>query len=172
MSKLNAKVDFLGVDIWKTEDGRFASSQSTFIRTILAKYDHLIDKTCPNPLTPLPVVPNLDVEPFYSKFSPNFAFSEILGMISYLRLTRLDLLFALHSLSKVAHNPGDNGIKAILRTLCYLYHTQDLTRFFYPGDNPLGKLRICAFTDAEWASNRLSRKSVSGNFIYLGRSLV
>ena len=118
--------------------------QTTFVEKILKKFGHLLEKKDSGSL-PLPTGAQLDVE---VKTDTKFPFREVLGFLMYLRVSRLDLLFALHALSKIAHKPGPNGVKAIKRTLAYIKKTKHMTRSFFPGKVDGGKVKLLAFADA------------------------
>eukprot|EP00924_Labyrinthula_sp_SR-Ha-C_P011724 snap_masked-scaffold_17-processed-gene-6.47-mRNA-1 protein AED:1.00 eAED:1.00 QI:0/0/0/0/1/1/2/0/232 len=96
---------------------------------------------------------------------------QLLGSLIYLRLTRFDLLYALHALSQLSEHVTSFAVKSILNTLGYISRTKHQKRIFY-SDQSNGEITLLAFCDAEWASNSLNRKSVSGNFIYFGQSLI
>lgn len=89
----------------------------------------------------------------------------------YLRYTRIDLLHAIHMLSKIVSKPRRESEKALKHVLGYLQLTKNYERTFYNKENK-NKVYLLAFTDSEWACNRIDRKSISGNLIYFGSTLV
>ncbi len=62
------------------------------------------------------------------------------------------------------------AVYAIIHCLGYLRETRLYVRVFYYSSE--AKLSLVAFTDANWANNKKTRKSMGGNFIFLGPSLV
>eukprot|EP00924_Labyrinthula_sp_SR-Ha-C_P010163 augustus_masked-scaffold_66-processed-gene-0.83-mRNA-1 protein AED:1.00 eAED:1.00 QI:0/0/0/0/1/1/3/0/1297 len=145
----------------------FEIDQTKYINGLLKKFKHLVATPKDTPL-PATFKPLVDPE---HKSNTKFPYRQILGSLIYLRLTRLDLLFALHALSRFTENVTEEAIKAIKNTLGYLQQTRNLKRRFFKGAGNV-QTKLIAFCDAEWAANKLNRKSVSGNLIYLGQSLV
>eukprot|EP00924_Labyrinthula_sp_SR-Ha-C_P008366 snap_masked-scaffold_11-processed-gene-10.43-mRNA-1 protein AED:1.00 eAED:1.00 QI:0/0/0/0/1/1/2/0/1256 len=155
------------VNISKNSKGDFEIDQTKYINGLLKKFKHLVATPKDTPL-PATFKPLVDPE---HKSNTKFPYRQILGSLIYLRLTRLDLLFALHALSRFTENVTEEAIKAIKNTLGYLQQTKNLKRRFFKGTGNV-QTKLIAFCDAEWAANKLNRKSVSGNLFYLGQSLV
>ena len=90
------------------------------------------------------------------------------------------MLYALHELAKVKNFPTDNQVKQIKNTLGYLKHTKKMEHVFYPPkeEQPVEQLNLVkqwnlvAFSDAEFASDVASSKSVGGTVVFYGRSLI
>ena len=162
-TKLNETADYLGCFIRKEGDN-ITLSQSRYVVSILEEFGFADAR---GKFTPLP--PNSIFQP-----DPNcrtdFPYSRVLGKLMYLRLTRFEILQAIHRLSKVARAPGQDAVNAMKHCLAYLKYSQDARRIFYKKQNE-SKLVLLAFTDAEWGSDPSTRKSVSGHFIYLGPSM-
>jgi hypothetical protein len=80
--------------------------------------------------------------------------------------TRPDLAFAVQKLAQFSHKPLNEHWKAIKRVLRYVKGTLDLG-ITYSGteDTPINAE---GFSDADWASDRLDRKSISGYVFTLG----
>ena len=127
--------------------------------------------------TPLPFNIQLQKERFQTPIQHtselhSFPYKQIIGSLLYLRLTRFDLLFALHSLSQFSQNPTVESIKCLKHCLTYIINTKHFHRILHGEDTPFSIINLVAFTDAEWATDEISRKSTSGNLIYLGNSLI
>eukprot|EP00924_Labyrinthula_sp_SR-Ha-C_P003029 augustus_masked-scaffold_58-processed-gene-0.13-mRNA-1 protein AED:1.00 eAED:1.00 QI:0/0/0/0/1/1/2/0/460 len=167
VGNLSESVDFLGVNISENSKGDFEIDQAKYINGLLKKFKHLVATPKDTPL-PDTFKPLVDPE---HKSNTKLPYRQILGSPIYLRLTRLDLLFALHALSRFTQNVTEEAIKAIKNTLGYLQQTKNLKRRFFKGTGNV-QTKLIAFCDAEWAANKLNQKSVSGNLIYLGQSLV
>ena len=163
-SELDEAVDFLGCTISRKEDGTIQISQATYIDKIIRKYQPNVT----NKHTPLPTTFRILQEEKSDK--TDFPFRECLGSLGYLRMSRVDILQALHQLAKVAAAPTKNHVKCIIHLLGYLKKTATQPRKFYTGTDNTNNL--VAFTDAEFASNPVDRYSVSRNVIYFRNNLV
>eukprot|EP00924_Labyrinthula_sp_SR-Ha-C_P000849 augustus_masked-scaffold_7-processed-gene-5.4-mRNA-1 protein AED:1.00 eAED:1.00 QI:0/0/0/0/1/1/3/0/660 len=164
----NQKTDFLGVNIERKVNGDYQIDQTKHIEKILEKFKDFKTK---DKFTPVPSTLAEAVKNNSNGQSIKFPYKELLGSLIYLRLTRFDLLYALHALSQLSEHVTSFAVKSILNTLGYISRTKHQKRIFY-SDQSNGEITLLAFCDAEWASNSLNRKSVSGNFIYFGQSLI
>eukprot|EP00924_Labyrinthula_sp_SR-Ha-C_P006333 augustus_masked-scaffold_31-processed-gene-3.66-mRNA-1 protein AED:1.00 eAED:1.00 QI:0/0/0/0/1/1/3/0/1177 len=162
------KTDFLGVNIERKPNGDYQIDQIKHIEKILENFK---DFKTRDKFTPLPSTYAEAVKNNSNAKSIKFPYRELLVSLIYLRLTRFDLLYALHALSQLSEHVTSFAVKSILNTLGYISRTKHQKRIFY-SDQSKGEITLLAFCDAEWASNTLNRKSVSGNFIYLGQSLI
>ena len=179
-SEINANIDFLGIQITR-EQSRFALCQTNHIDKVYKKYSYLLPN---NRLVSQPLPHRQKLEPVLKPMEDlfeekkklgqvNIPFRELLGSLSYLRLTRPDLLYALHKLSKIAHSPGDEGRRAILHLLRYVHQTKERKRYFYFNtEEKKHPITLIGFSDADWATSYLDKRSTGGNFIYLGQNLI
>eukprot|EP00924_Labyrinthula_sp_SR-Ha-C_P014108 snap_masked-scaffold_56-processed-gene-1.40-mRNA-1 protein AED:0.90 eAED:1.00 QI:0/0/0/0.5/1/1/2/0/1341 len=165
---LDQKTDFLGVNIERKPNGDYQIDQTKHIEKILENFKDFKTK---DKFTPLPPTFAEAVKNNSNAKRIKFPYRELLGSLIYLRLTRFDLLYALHALSQLSEHVTSFAVKSILNTLGYISRTKHQKRIFY-SDQSNGEITLLAFCDAEWASNSLNRKSVSGNFIYFGQSLI
>ncbi|XP_071713207.1 uncharacterized mitochondrial protein AtMg00810-like [Rutidosis leptorrhynchoides] len=92
----------------------------------------------------------------------------LVGKLIYLTITRPNLSFAAQSLSQFTQNPTIIHLKALIRVLKYvkLGPGQGL---FIPASNTFN---LHAYCDSDWAKCPISRRSVSGYYIFLGSSLI
>jgi hypothetical protein len=74
-----------------------------------------------------------------------------LRKIAYLRLTREDLLFAIHILSTTAQNPTFESVKALEWCLGNLKKTFKESKIYYSRKKEA--LRLFAFTDAAYSAD-------------------
>ncbi|XP_015158538.1 uncharacterized mitochondrial protein AtMg00240-like [Solanum tuberosum] len=93
-------------------------------------------------------------------------FRHLIGKINYLTHTRPDLSFAVLTLSQFMLSPTTDHYNAGLRVIRYLKKFPRYGLFFTA--SPC--LSLATFCDADWASCRDSRRSVSGFLISLGGS--
>ena len=93
------------------------------------------------------------------------------GKLLYLvKLTRPDLSSAVRELSKFMDGPTAEHMKALDRAYGYLSMTKDYVLKMNPEPKKKGKL--VGYSDSNWASDKDTRRSVSGNVIYYAGALI
>ena len=93
------------------------------------------------------------------------------GKLLYLaKLTRPDMASAVREMAKFLDGTTEEHMKAMYRGMDYVIATRDLQLRLEPSDVEKGE--IVAYSDSNWASDKDSRKSVSGNVIYYSGALV
>jgi len=158
--KLNDGEDFLGVTIEKRTNGDLFVTQKHYIAKFLVKYKLSDSKPAS---TPMAYHNSLVAVPLNEVCNDVGLFQSLLGSISYLRLTRPDIVFALHELAAVASAPGDSALIAIKRLCRYLKGTMDYGIVITAEQNP----QWTCYFDASFASTA-SLKSVGGHCIFFG----
>jgi hypothetical protein len=81
---------------------------------------------------------------------------------------RPDISYSVGVVSRFMHLPQVQHMEAVTRILRYLKGTSDRGVFYGKNRN----LDLVAYTDADWAGDRDSRKSTSGYFTLVGGNLV
>ncbi|UYV68970.1 hypothetical protein LAZ67_6001864 [Cordylochernes scorpioides] len=82
--------------------------------------------------------------------------------------TRPDLMFSVTRLAQFASNPGRRHWQAAKHVLRYLHGSINLSLVYRRTDSN----DVCAYSDADWASDIDDRRSNSGTAITIGHSLV
>ncbi|UYV81706.1 hypothetical protein LAZ67_20002059 [Cordylochernes scorpioides] len=96
-------------------------------------------------------------------------FRELIGSLLYLaNCTRPDLMFSVTRLTQFASNPGRRHWQAAKHVLRYLHGSINLSLVYRRTDSN----DVCAYSDADWASDIDDRRSNSGTAITIGHSLV
>ncbi len=91
-------------------------------------------------------------------------FQQIIGSLLYLALgTRPDIVYQVILMSQFCANPSDQHVHMALYIVCHVHTTEKAKILF----NGISKLGFVAFADADWAADRISRKSVTGYVILL-----
>ena len=154
---------FLGIEVYRSEQGIFIN-QKKYILDLLAKTGML---DCKPAETPIVVNHRLQTEP-KGKSTDREQYQKLVGKLIYLSHTRPDISYAVGVVSRFMHLPQVQHMEAVARILRYLKGTNDKGVFY--GKN--GHTDIVAYTDADWAGDRDSRKSTSGYFTLVGGNLV
>ena len=96
-------------------------------------------------------------------------YQRLVGRLIYLAHTRPDVAYVVSVVSQFMHNPSENHMNAVLRILRYLKSAPGRGVMFSKHNN---HLKVCGFTDADWAGSITDRKSTSGYFTFVGGNLV
>lgn len=123
--------------------------------------ENFIMENCKSARTPLPTGTNLALDTG-SPLNENTPYRQLIGSLLHLaNIVRPDISIAVGYLSRYMHKPTSqlwNSAKHVLR---YLKGTANVGLFFRSG----GDLKIETFSDADWAQERPTRKSISGNVL-------
>lgn len=160
--------NYLGIEIRKTEN-TLKLSQKKFIKNILKKYNMLDCKELKTPMENNFSVPETE------EIISNVPYRELIGSLTYLStISRPDITFATSFLSRYLDKPTRSLWIAAKRVLRYLKGTMDkeLTYRCQKKENINNFSNISAFSDADWASDKTTRKSVSGALIYHQGNLI
>ncbi|XP_057999179.1 uncharacterized mitochondrial protein AtMg00810-like [Hevea brasiliensis] len=95
-------------------------------------------------------------------------YRRLVGRLLYLGLTRLDTSYVVQHLSQFLYLPRKPYWDALMALLRYLKGSP-AKRLFFPVNVPLN---ISAYCDANWATCPMTRKSLTGYYIFLGTSLI
>lgn len=148
---------FLGMQIRRNKDGVMVT-QSKIIDSVLNEFNM---KNCRSVVTPMEV--GFQIEE--TDLNLSVPYRRLVCSLMYIAVTtRPDLSFAVSCLSRVLDKPTDQTWKAAKRVLRYLSNTKDLELKFEKENNS----SLQCFSDADWASDKTSRKSVSGFIAFDG----
>lgn len=91
-------------------------------------------------------------------------YQPLLGSLMYLAIwTRLDISYAINTLSQFSSNPGPAHWEALKHLIRYVRKTRDYGLTL----GGKGEMRLSGFSDADWASNVDHHHSISGNAFFL-----
>ncbi|XP_019066478.1 uncharacterized mitochondrial protein AtMg00810-like [Solanum lycopersicum] len=95
-------------------------------------------------------------------------YQKLIGKLLYLNMTRPDISFSTQTLSQFLHQPKKSHIDAALRVIKYLKRQPRQGLLLSSDSNEL----VSAYCDDAWASCSITRKSVTGYMVKIGKSLV
>ena len=137
--------------------------QRAYLDKALEHFSMTNAKSVPTPL-PSNWVPKVAE----GKASPELlrSFQSIIGSILYLMIgTRPDIAYAVTKLVQFAANPSQEHLNSAKYICHYLVGTKDY-HIVYDGKTAKG---LAAYTDSDWASDPITRRSVTGYFFKLAR---
>jgi hypothetical protein len=92
----------------------------------------------------------------------------MIGSLLYLTATRPDILFSVCLCARFQSDPRESHLTAVKRILKYLKGTPNLGLMY----KKTSEYRLSGYCDADYAGDRLERKSTSGNCQLLGNNLI
>lgn len=151
---------YLGIRIdYNHKIGKLTLDQSNYIESLATKFNIENAK-----LYKTPMEQNLSIEPAQS-VSEYIKFRNLIGALLYISTgTRLDISYSVNYLSRFQNMYEETHYKYALRILKYLYLTKDLKLTHKRNAN--AEMLDC-FVDADWAGDKLDRKSTTGYVIRL-----
>ncbi|KAK9666876.1 hypothetical protein RND81_14G217800 [Saponaria officinalis] len=122
---------------------------------------------CKPALFPLPKELNLSVDDGELLPEPE-TYKKLVGRLLYLNLTRPNLSYVVQHLSQFVSTPRAPHLRAALHVVRYLKTTENAA-LFYASDTDL---TIRGFCDADWGACCSTCRSLTGQCIFLGDSLI
>ena len=155
----------LGVSIKQCTD-MFKLSQKQYIQKLLKRYELLdADPVC----TPMDLNVRLVADDGHSKPTDKVQYQSIVGSLLYVAIaTRPDISQAVSAVSKFNSAPTEAHLTAVKRILRYLKGTIDLSLQYKCTEN----LDVIGYSDADWASDMDSRRSITGNVFKMSAGAV
>ncbi|GKA43326.1 ribonuclease H-like domain-containing protein [Tanacetum coccineum] len=90
------------------------------------------------------------------------------GALQYLTFTRPNLSYVVQHVCLYVHDPRELHFSALKRILRYVRGTLDYILQLYVSNTA----QLTAYTDADWACYLVTRRSTSGNCVFLGDNLL
>jgi len=118
----------------------------------------------------LPLEEEINVTRARMAYVDKFPYRELIGVILYLNVcTRPDVSYAISFLAKFNSKPTFLACKALWRLAKYLYNTREVKLTL--GGGAKGPYQV-AYSDSDWASCKVTRKSRTGCIVFLGNGPV
>ncbi|KAK2428124.1 putative mitochondrial protein [Trifolium repens] len=154
---------FLGLQIKQQDDGIFIF-QEKYIKDLLKKYKMSEAKIMTTPMHPST---NLDKDE-NGKHVFEKEYRGMIGSLLYLTASRPDIVFSVGLCARFQTSPRESHLTAVKRIFRYLVGTPDVGLWYKKGSH----FDLKAYCDADYAGDKLERKSTSGACQFLGEALL
>lgn len=158
MKDLGEVKTYLGINIdYNIKKEQMTLNQKDYIESLAYKYDIINTK-----LSHTPMEENLSSLPTQTA-SNDLKYRNLIGALLYIcTSTRLDVSYRVNYLSRYQNCYNETHYKYALRILKYLYLTRNLKLTY----NRIINLDIIdSYVDADWAGDKVDRKSTTGYVI-------
>ncbi|XP_050222620.1 uncharacterized mitochondrial protein AtMg00810-like [Mercurialis annua] len=154
---------FLGLEVHPQQNGLLLNQN---------KYaQDLIDLAGLKDATPVDTPMEVNVK--YRKDEGNllpdpFLYRRLVGSLIYLTVTRPDISYVVHTVSRFMQSPRHLHLAAVRRIIRYILGSTSRGLFFPVGSS----LHLTTYSDSDWAGCPDTRKSTTGWCMFLGNALI
>lgn len=162
----------LGVQIRRDRANRTLEMlQTGYVDQLLARFNMSGHRPIGTPMDPAKGVPaRVTAE---DGGSVQELYRSMVGGIMYAALvTRPDIAFSAQALGRHLQSSTDVHVEAAMDVLRYLKGTRELGIKFSPGSDDRGAIVLTGYVDADWASDKTTRRSTSAYVFMIGGGCV
>ncbi len=163
MSMMGELRYFLGLQIKQETHGIFIC-QEKYIKDLLKKYKMNEAKLMATPMHPSSFLDKDEK----GKIVSEKEYRGMIGSLLYLTASRPDIVFAVGLCARFQVSPRESHLTAVKRIFRYLVGTTNIG-LWYSKDSIFD---LTAFCDADYAGDKIERKSTSGACQFLGKALI
>ncbi|KAK2451190.1 putative mitochondrial protein [Trifolium repens] len=163
MSMMGELKFFLGIQINQGKDDTYIH-QSKYTKELLKKFNL---EDCKTMATPVHPTSSLSKEEIGTKVDQKL-YRGMIGSLLYLTASRPDILYSVCLCARFQSDPRESHLTTVKRIYRYLKGTTNLGLLYKKSlDN-----KLVGFCDADYAGDRIERKSTSGNCQFIGENLI
>ncbi|WJX88387.1 hypothetical protein P8452_70484 [Trifolium repens] len=163
MSMMGELKFFLGIQINQGKDGTYIH-QSKYTKELLKKFN--LDD-CKIMSTPMHPTSSLSKEEIGSKVDQKL-YRGMIGSLLYLTASRPDILYSVCLCARFQSDPREPHLTAVKRIFRYLKGTTNLGLLYKKSLDS----KLVGFCDADYAGDKIERKSTNGNCQFIGENLI
>jgi len=163
MSMMGELKFFLGIQINQCKDGVYVH-HTKYTKELLKKFQL---EDCKVMNTPMHPTCTLRKEDTGSKVDPKL-YRSMIGSLVYVTASRPDILFSVCLCARFHSDPRESHLIAVKRIFRYLKGTTNLGLLYRKSLD----YQLVGFCDADYAGDRIERKSTSANCQLLGENLI
>ncbi|WJX24547.1 hypothetical protein P8452_13641 [Trifolium repens] len=163
MSMIGELKFFLGIQINQGKDGTYIH-QSKYTKELLKKFNL---EDCKIMSTPMHPSSSLSKEEIGSKVDQKL-YRGMIGSLLYLTASRPDILYSVCLCARFQSDPREPHLTAVKRIFRYLKGTTNLGLLYKKSLDS----KLVGFCDADYAGDKIERKSTSGNCQFIGENLI
>ncbi|KAK2428594.1 putative mitochondrial protein [Trifolium repens] len=163
MSMIGELNFFLGIQINQTKKGTFIH-QSKYIKDLLKKFNL---EDCKPMNTPMHPTSSLSKEESEGKVDQKL-YRGMIGSLLYLTASRPDILFSVCLCARFQSDPRESHFTAVKRIFRYFKASCNIGLLYQKSND----YKLIGFCDADYAGDRIERKSTSGNCQFIGENLI
>nr|XP_016474585.1 PREDICTED: uncharacterized mitochondrial protein AtMg00810-like [Nicotiana tabacum] len=154
---------FLGLQIKQLQKGTFIS-QTKYTKELIKKFGMSNAKAIGTPMSPSTT---LD-EDKYGKSVDEIMYRGMIGSLHYLTASRPDIMFNICKCARYQSAPKESHLTFVKGIIRYIAGTVDYGLWY----ESLNVFDLKGFLDADFAGDKIDRKSTSGTCQLLGKSLI